>query len=240
MQGAQLTQGDQASVLLSLLSEEHLGTRAKSSVEIGHNSEQLSGGAGANSAVLRLLGFATRDMLLLDGGFGNPAINLHKRLVTKDNVLQLLEDFQVPLEPDYVSVDIDSCDLWIFLAITTRYRPRVVSVEYNSNYGLENFTTLRCRGLHPYFDYQWGLDNIYGASLSAIDLAARHRGYSLVHVSRGLDAFLVRSDLLCPDTAPPLQSFQAETGVRMHQAYHPDRRPRPEELLLDLRHCRFV
>lgn len=231
-----VSQGDQGAVLLSLFSAEHLSATQRCAVELGHNSENLDGGVGSNSAVLMEIGF--QSPLLIDGGFENHKINLHKHLMTKENVLTIFEEYQVPLEPDYVSVDIDSCDLWIFLAITTKYRPRVMTVEYNSNYPLGDYTSLRCRELHPFFTYQWGGDNIYGASLSAIALAAQYRGYVPVYVTRGLDVFLVREDLVCNGTAPSLDTFAEDTSFPMHSAYEELRLPRPHEITLDVRECR--
>jgi hypothetical protein len=33
--------------------------------------------------------------------------------------------YDVPLYPDYVSIDIDTADLWVFKALAATYRPRV-------------------------------------------------------------------------------------------------------------------
>ncbi|KAH8051329.1 hypothetical protein JL722_10780 [Aureococcus anophagefferens] len=73
--------------------------------------------------------------LLFDSTFANSSINLHRAFVTPGTVAALLRRHGAPLEPDYVSVDIDSADVWVLRALLSTFRPRVVSVEYNSNFG---------------------------------------------------------------------------------------------------------
>jgi hypothetical protein len=59
------------------------------------------------------------------------------------NIVSLFEKYKVPLEADYVSIDIDSTDLWVFRAIlaSKKFRPRVFSVEYNANLAIGDFRT---------------------------------------------------------------------------------------------------
>merc|ERR1711874_29630 len=72
--------------------------------------------------------------LLLDGDHEMLSENLHKEYVTPENVVSIFDEHRVPREPDFVSIDIDGCDLWVFLNLTEFYRPRVISIEYNPNY----------------------------------------------------------------------------------------------------------
>ena len=84
---------------------------------------------GANTATLHKLGW---NGLLLDVNFNNPAINLHKERVTPDNIVGLLEKYNVPHDADYISIDIDSVDAFVFYRIlSSAYRPAVISSEYN-------------------------------------------------------------------------------------------------------------
>jgi len=93
---------------------------------------------------------------------------------------------KIPLEPDYVSIDIDSTDLWVFRAIIgSKYKPRVISVEYNCLFpwGVD-MTVID----DPTF--QWNAkDHVYGASLSALDRVSVEFGYTLVDVELPCDAF---------------------------------------------------
>ena len=89
--------------------------------------------------------------LLMDGGHTNASINLHREIITSANVVELFGKHAVPYEPDYVSIDIDSTDLWILRAVlASAYRPRVLTVEYNCVYG-----ALPIAGTHPDEDMPW-------------------------------------------------------------------------------------
>ena len=52
-----------------------------------------------------------------------------KAWMTPETVVSTFRRHGVPPDVDYVSIDIDSCDLWVFLALTDVYRPRLVSIE---------------------------------------------------------------------------------------------------------------
>eukprot|EP00421_Protoceratium_reticulatum_P074220 CAMPEP_0168413540 /NCGR_PEP_ID=MMETSP0228-20121227/29271_1 /TAXON_ID=133427 /ORGANISM="Protoceratium reticulatum, Strain CCCM 535 (=CCMP 1889)" /LENGTH=298 /DNA_ID=CAMNT_0008427325 /DNA_START=51 /DNA_END=944 /DNA_ORIENTATION=+ len=220
------SQGDQDSVLDSLFSQAHLGTTNKYFVEFGFPSTSFVGSAGNGHYLWSHLGF--KNYALFDGNKKSLLIHLHRAFITADNVVQTFKHFAVPLEPDYVSIDIDSCDIWVFRALTSEFRPRVVTVEYNSKYPLGDFTALGCKDPAA---YSFKGDDLYGASLSAIELAGRRRGYSLVYATPTLDLFFVRDDLLCPGTAVPAAAFSAATRLALHPPYQGDR----AELLLDFR-----
>ncbi|CAD7944405.1 unnamed protein product [Amoebophrya sp. A25] len=299
------SQGNQDAVLASLFDKRNLGLTNRFMVEFGYPAKDIASsyGNGHNLITSGLM----QNWVLLDGGVSNSAIHLFQEFLTAQNVREVFQKHQVVPEPDYVSVDIDSCDLWLFMAITgggkggvrnktqkneeedqgdgrthgqelnsgarnekdktsagTRrvlslsgdtvnektsttsttagsartsipalpaYRPRVMTVEYNSNYALGDFTSVRPAACSQ---YQWHQDNIYGASLSAIHLAAEQRGYKVVYVTPTLDVFLVREDLVCPGTALPIQTFASATGLSMHYAYTGGLGPR-EQLVGDAR-----
>lgn len=109
-----------------------------------------------------------------------------------------------------------------------------MTVEYNSNYPMDDYRTQRCANPESKGAYLWKHDNIYGASLSAIELAAQKRGYSLVYVSPKMDAFLVRSDLLCPGTTVPKTRFNSATSLPLHKEYDGAQGPK-SELLFDFK-----
>jgi hypothetical protein len=47
-----------------------------------------------------------------------------------DNIVDIFKKHDVPREPDYVSIDIDSYDIWLFKALVSGgFRPRVLTVE---------------------------------------------------------------------------------------------------------------
>lgn len=205
------SQGGQDGIIESIVS--HIGTENNPPfcVEFGFNSDSLVGGTGANVANLVLnQGW---QCLLLDGDHENPAINLHRHHLTSSNICELLRQYACPASPDYVSIDVDSTDLWLMVAMLGEYRPRFLSVEYNSNFPIEYAIT------HP--DGQnlscGATKATYGASLRSLWLVGERHGYSLVHVVRQLDAFFVRDDLLAGEETPSLESFSGSAGLRLHR-----------------------
>jgi len=158
-------------------------------VEFGFNAEAITEGTGSNTAHF-LLNKGWKG-LLLDGGFSNPAINLHAEFLTSANICDVFAKYQVPDEPEYISIDVDSTDLWLFDALASRYRAMVFSVEYNSHFPLKRAITFPN---DP--DIKGHDDRAYGASLKSLSMVAEKHGYSLVTVVPKLDAIFVRNDLL--------------------------------------------
>jgi hypothetical protein len=114
--------------------------------------------------------------------------------VDRDNINGLIRSAGIEGDIGLLSVDIDGNDLWVLEAIDS-VSPRIVVVEYNSNFGSEAAVTVPYdprfeRGrAHP--------SNLYwGASLAALDLVAGRKGYVLVGGnSAGNNAFWVREDV---------------------------------------------
>ncbi|CAE8609595.1 unnamed protein product [Polarella glacialis] len=129
--------------------------------------------------------------------------------ITMENVVSVFRRHNVPQEPGIVMIDIDSCDLWVFLGLTEVFRPRVVQIEYNRHLRFADNLTLDCRagGKPGTTDSE-----LYGASIHAIAASAEARGYAVAWVERCFDVFLVRSDLVCPGSKlPNLDAFKSFT-----------------------------
>lgn len=193
------SQCDQDEKLMSLFSDENLGTTNKFYVEFGWT------GIG-NSQTERLkveknwTGFRMDDAC-------DSAHQCHKEWISGDNIVSLFQKHSSPKEPDYVSIDIDSTDVWVFSNLTKSFRPRVLTVEYKAYF---NITDIVPR------DSQ--------SSLGAVAFAAQQSGYSLVGVEPSLDAFLVRSDLVCPGTQVQLSEFARFTSLKGPHEGTPKRR----------------
>lgn len=128
--------------------------------------------------------------LLMDANPFIPTPQVVKReFITAENVNDILRKYLVPYEFDYLSIDIDGNDYWVWKAIACK--PRVVSIEFNSNFPHDVSVTM------PYNpNHVWDGTAYYGASLAALTKLANHKGYSLVHIVSNLDAFFVRNDCL--------------------------------------------
>ena len=128
--------------------------------------------------------------LLMDLGYSNPKIGLYQEIVTAENVNFLFKKYQVPLEFDLLSIDIDRNDFYVWMALN--YRPRVVVIEFNGTLGpLEDKVVL----YDPHAP--WDFTNYFGASLLALYKLGRKKGYSLLYADRrGTNLFFIREDVL--------------------------------------------
>ena len=118
------------------------------------------------------------------------------------------------MDVDYVSIDIDSCDLQVFSELVKVYRPKLISVEYNSHYECNESKVTICEREGPNGPerFQNLKNNIYGASLLALARVGEAAGYVLVWVVPGLDAWFVEEQLVCAGTAPAFADFCGSTG----------------------------
>jgi hypothetical protein len=123
-----------------------------------------------------------------------PNVEVRQCVVTPDNVDGLVSE--VGDEIDFLSIDIDSYDFWVWWKIGAR--PRVVSIEYNAAFGLERPVTV------PYGSISSNTPKGYsGASLTALAVLAKEKGYVLVGCDfEGTNAFFCRDDLGVEGTSP--------------------------------------
>eukprot|EP00929_Paragymnodinium_shiwhaense_P053711 TRINITY_DN26901_c0_g1_i9.p1 TRINITY_DN26901_c0_g1~~TRINITY_DN26901_c0_g1_i9.p1 ORF type:complete len:443 (-),score=36.93 TRINITY_DN26901_c0_g1_i9:316-1644(-) len=162
-----------------------------------------------------------------------PSQSLFREVITPTNIFDVFKKHRVPPEPDLVSIDIDSCDVWVFWSLTrpgSPFRPRVVQIEFNRHFDFDARTSLDCRtGRPPWSTTGWPFKDFYpvqalayGASIRTIVEAGAARGYSLVWIERCYDVFLVRDDLLCSGEALPkglehFRNFTAKQGEQRCQ-----------------------
>jgi len=220
------SQGGQDGILETIF--ENIGTKNSPPfcVEFGFNNTEFLGGTGPNVANLVLnKGW---KCLLLDGANENIKINLHKHYLTSDNICKLFKKYKVPTEPDYVSIDVDSTDLWLFKAVLGEYRPRVVSVEYNVNYPLDVAITFPN---DP--NERWELDRGYGSSLKALKMVGDEYEYSIVAMVKTLDVFFIRSDLLDDGTNNIAPEFKTWESFVRFPCHPPLIRPERAEIFVD-------
>ena len=94
--------------------------------------------AGSNTEALYRLGW---QGVRFDGKCpGNAADNCQTAWITASNIKHLFSNVSVPHGVDYVSIDLDSTDIWVLRALLSgdcAFRPKVISVEYNSNFPWE-------------------------------------------------------------------------------------------------------
>jgi hypothetical protein len=121
--------------------------------------------------------------------------------ITAENIEGLFKDANVPTELDFLSVDIDRNDYYVWEALQS-YRPRVVAIEYNAVY------RPGCDFVIPYDAHAvWDKTSHFGASIDALCRLGAQKGYKLVGCCfAGINAFFVREDLLEDHFEPPFTS----------------------------------
>lgn len=128
--------------------------------------------------------------LYMDGNSDNELIK--KEWIFKDNINDLFKKYDVPESFDLLSIDLDGNDYWIWKAIDSKYMPRVVIIEFNSNFPPNISKTIKYNSKHHWVEGS----NYYGASLLALKKLGESKGYSLVHCVGKSNAFFVRTNLL--------------------------------------------
>lgn len=162
-----------------------VGIKNKYYVEFG-----VQNGIECNTRNLREnLGFTG---LLMDGGFENLNINLHKEFVNAENINDLFKKYNVPYEFDLLSIDIDFNDLYVWKSISDMYKPSIVVIEYNSNIRPPESLVVKYDA-----ERMWDHTKYFGASIVAINKVAKEKKYTLVYCDRvGVNSFFVKNDLL--------------------------------------------
>jgi hypothetical protein len=136
--------------------------------------------------------------------------------VTKDNINRILEENGYGGELGLLSIDIDGMDYWIWETITVA-QPTIVVVEYNYRFGNERAVTVP---YSPTFDRTAAhYSRLYfGASLKALCLLAKRKGYDFVGCSSaGINAFFVRSDKR-PETILALTAEEGYVRGKIREA----------------------
>jgi hypothetical protein len=142
-----------------------------------------------------------------------------QEFVTAENINQLFVRHEVPASFDLLSIDIDGNDYWVWKALD-RFRPRVVVMEYNIYFHLDDPRTV------PYDPQrEWDETGYHGASLAALRKLGLSKGYSLLHTDSWMpNAFFVSSELL-PERFRDLPISEVTDWGVFRRPVDPERRP---------------
>lgn len=197
------SQAGQATVIRAIF--DAIGDGTRQFVEIGFNENGQCIGSGSNTCSLwRDDGWSG---WLFDGAHSNASINLHRELVFSNSVVPMLRRHGVPVDVAYVSVDVDSTDLWLVDALLRVYRPRLLSSEFNPNFPWNYSITFpdhaqfEPAAVRVRAESRLQHDGVarhgcyYGASLRAFESVARVHGYEVVAAVWPLDVFMVPAEV---------------------------------------------
>ena len=119
--------------------------------------------------------------------------------VDRDSVNGLLAEYGFDHDLDYLGIDLDGVDFWIWEAL--QVRPRMVICEYNPFFGPDASVTIpyvpgfvrKARDESGNFIHPKGY---YGASLRALRQLGQRKGYRLVATAPGSEnAYFLRDDV---------------------------------------------
>ena len=130
--------------------------------------------------------------------------------LTQKNVCSIIAEAGFDRDLDFLGVDVDYNTFHLFKSCLA-LRPRVFSVEYNGQF------PAFLDWVAPYQEKAvWDKTFAYGASLKALENAAREGGYSLVGCElSGTDAFFVRNDQLGDHFLSPYSAERHWEPLRM-------------------------
>ena len=184
------SQNEEDGMTLSLFDQ--IGVTNRRFAEIG------SGLSGGNSACLaQELGWTG---LMVDGdaermvqvGRRFPGVAAVAAWVTRENINALITNAGLEGELDFLSIDLDGNDYWVWEALIA-CSPRVVVIEYNSSFGPDRAVTIP---YDPKFDRHNYRFIYYGASLAALAKLGAAKGYRLVATEpTGVNAYFLRHDV---------------------------------------------
>lgn len=124
----------------------------------------------------------------------NNQLQVKESFITKDNICALFEELKVPLDLDFLSIDIDGNDYWIWNELA-KYKPRVIAIEYNASVGPHIEWVMPYNESHVWNGKEIG--HYFGASLKSFELLGNRLGYTLVGCNlTGANAFFIRNDFV--------------------------------------------
>jgi hypothetical protein len=140
-----------------------------------------------------------------------PNVFTCRNQITPQNVVSLLEAYQIPTDFEVLSLDIDSYDYWVLDALLTKFRPRIVVTEINEKIPPPIRFIVK-------YDLDFTLQHhFFGYSIASLeDLCARHN-YALMSLEYN-NAFIAPREL------PHAKARDALTVYREGYLDRPDRR----------------
>lgn len=176
-----------------------IGVEHRRAVEIG------SGSNGGNAGIL--VGALGWEGLLVDGSAElvricaalHPGATAVAAFINRDTVGPLLASHGFDERLDYLGIDLDGIDYWVWDALTVR--PRLVIVEFNPLFGPDAAVTIAYRD--NFSRKEKGADGqprntkgYFGASIAAFAALGRRKGYRLVgSAPNSSNAYFVREDV---------------------------------------------
>jgi len=184
----------------------NIGTTNKFLVDFG------AGGLGCKMSNSRYFMEQGWSGLRMDGE-PDPDTDIKQEFITQENIVSLFEKYNVPLEFDFLSIDIDGNDYWVLKKILEVYSPRFIVAEFNGTIAPTESRAIKYNPTH-----QWGNDDYYGFSFESGKKLAEAFDYSIVFQLHSTNMYFIRKDLI---------NWQSDFGVtytkNQYHAHTPNR-----------------
>ena len=128
--------------------------------------------------------------LLIDGdNHGNEEVAQH--FIDRENVLKLLDSYNLPAQFDLFCIDLDGNDIYILEQVLLKHKPNVIIAEFNPIWGVGDSVTI------PYNpEHTWSNDDYYGFSFDAGLKLAEKFGYTCIFQNDNLNMYFVENECL--------------------------------------------
>ena len=162
---------------------DHIGTTNKVCVDIGAGEYD---GTMSNTRLLEENGWR-RIAFDINAKEGS---NVVKAMVTPDNVVELLKAQNTPVDFDFLSLDIDSCDYWVLDRFFELFYPNVICAEFN---GCLDPNLLLAQVYEE--GYTWDKTDNYGFSWAAGYNLLKTNGYTVFLNQHNTNIWAIKHDL---------------------------------------------
>lgn len=138
--------------------------------------------------------------LLVDG---KDFPGVYKSFITKDNILETFDNNLVPYEFDLLSIDLDGNDYWILREVLSKYSPRVIVSEFNSEHPLTE-----CKSIEYDPEFVFKPSDYYGYTYGAGVKLAKEFGYTIIFQNSNLNLYYLRNDLVNEDPSFHIEMYR--------------------------------
>jgi hypothetical protein len=168
-------------------------------------------GLEGNFVLLRKKGWSG---VFLDGNTHPAEADVRREFITALNINYLYRKHGLPGDLDFMSIDVDGQEFWIWMALICR--PKVVVIEFNGSIEKDLSITIQFDVNHV-----WDGTVYHGASLRALEKLGKAKEYTLIW-SNGVNAIFVRDDLVSNKS-----DFTLDAIYKSLPPHHPDLQNRP-------------
>lgn len=143
--------------------------------------------------------------------FGIDGVRAVQAFLNRENLNETISGQGVPAGIDFLSLDVDGNDYWLWQALTCT-SARIACIEYNAGMGRDlSWSVPYDAQFERFAKHPSGF--FHGASLKALEKLGTQKGYRLVGCdSTGTNAFFLREDV----PAPGVPTLTAAEAYRPH------------------------